>query len=220
MAWSFYRSIIAFNSPTNIRETRVDIRIDRFPAGDIEYRRVLRTPVNTKGSSWQASTNLTSASALQLVDGRVDDPANQLSTPPNPAGFRLTWHLVPNGGGIRRETAYDVIAYAILWTSQYSESTKFTGLREMSVPGGRVVVRFMSNQNQHHDPMTFGFAATVIKSLPQVLENFGHFVESFALVSTPDNEVCGYVGIWNRGTPPSNVLDGGVGNNTALSSVA
>lgn len=59
-------------------------------------------------------------------------------------------------------------------------------------------VRLESYQVGHWDPMTYGFAARVIKTIPRFLEAT-KFHEAFFQVLTPDNRICGSVGIFIRG---------------------
>lgn len=198
IAWGLYQSIIAYNVPDNRRETVASIKVHGYLVGDINYLQVAQAPEAAKAAIEEAPTNGTSATALQMMSSMINDPVEKAAVPSNPGGYRLSWHFVPNGGAIRRETAYDAVAYAILWTAQFSESTRFSGSRQLSVPGGRVVVRFNSFQTRRRDQLTLGFAATVVKSIPDYLEKSGHFREAFVVIEAQNGEVCGQVGIWNQ----------------------
>ncbi|KAL8721359.1 MAG: hypothetical protein Q9225_001938 [Loekoesia sp. 1 TL-2023] len=216
MAWGLYRSIIAYNVPDNRRETVASIAVQGNPVGDIEYLLVAQASEAARAGLEKAPMNRTSAIALQRTSSMMSDPVEKAAVPSNPAGYRLSWHFVPNGGAIRRETAYDAIAYAILWTAQFSESTRFTGYRQLSVAGGRVLVRINSFQIGQRDLMTVGFAATVAKSIPEYLEKSGRFREAFVTVEAQSGEIIGQVGIWNREPRPGNVLDDNSRNITAF----
>ncbi|KAI4187263.1 MAG: hypothetical protein LQ348_004119 [Seirophora lacunosa] len=193
LIWGLYRSIIAYNIPDNIRETLASIYIEGLQVADIEYLKLAPTPIVTNQGPGNV-TALTSATALQMLSamGDASNAKEQVMVGTN--RFRLRFVLETNGQEIRRETAYDTIAYAILWTSQYSESTPLTGVRVLSVPGGGSVVRFVSYQAA----MTLGFAATVTRSIPTMLENAGRFQEAFMLVQDEEGQVCGVIGIWNE----------------------
>ncbi|KAL8961997.1 MAG: hypothetical protein Q9193_001535 [Seirophora villosa] len=196
LVWGLYRSIIAYNVPNNIRETLASIYIEGLPVADIEYLKLAPTPMATNQGPGNV-TALTSAAALQMLSAMGDASKAEASKAEEQVmvdtnGFRLRFVLETDGQVIRRETVYDTIAYAILWTSQYSESTPLTGTRVLSVPGGGSVVRFVSYQAE----MTLGFAATVARSIPTMLESVGRFQEAFMLVQDEEAHICGVIGIW------------------------
>ncbi|KAL8752629.1 MAG: hypothetical protein Q9184_005670, partial [Pyrenodesmia sp. 2 TL-2023] len=89
----------------------------------------------------------------------------------------------------------------VVYTAQYVESTTFIGTRILSVPGGDVVVRFVSYQIGQDMPMTIGFAATIARSIPMALEERGQFQEAFVLVSTAEGRTCGMIGLGKRIDP-------------------
>lgn len=178
-----------------------NIVVYNVPVADIDFIKIPTPGIGTQKRSAEPLANLTSASALQLLSNVDDDFFNNTTPPSNTHGYRLEWGIVPNGHVLRRETAYDTVAYAILWTSQYLESTEVGGFRQLSVPGGRVTVRFSSFQVDQSAPMTLGFAATVAKLIPLYLESIGMFREAIATVRTPDGRVCGQVGIFNEKLP-------------------
>ncbi|KAL8832688.1 MAG: hypothetical protein Q9170_004786 [Blastenia crenularia] len=209
LVWGLFYSVVAYNSPSNVRETIASVFIHGLPVADIDYLQASQAPVATEKIAGKPSRNLTSASALQMSSTSDRDLVNL-------GAYHVSFHFVPGGIGIRRESAYDAIAYSILWTAQFKESTRFTGLRQISVPGGRVVVRFMSYQLRGHDPLTLGFAATIVKTIPQTLESLGNFQESFMLVHTADNEICGQIGIWYQDAVIGNGLHDNGGNLTGL----
>ncbi|KAL8934391.1 MAG: hypothetical protein Q9211_005252 [Gyalolechia sp. 1 TL-2023] len=198
MAWALYWSIVAFNVPVNTRETLADIAIHGVPMGDIYYLDSPQAPVATKERSREILANLTSASALQMLTIMDDDLPHNTMARLNTPNLGIDWHIVPNGGSIRRETAYDAVAYAILWTAQFPESTEVGGFRQLSVPGGSVVVQLMSFQIGRHPPITLGLTATVANTIPLYLEKLGHFREALATVYTQDRRVCAQVAIRKR----------------------
>ncbi|KAL8860909.1 MAG: hypothetical protein Q9178_002664 [Gyalolechia marmorata] len=192
MAWGLYRSVIAFNNPDNLRESAVTIFIEGRRVAIIRYLHdppALNMPQDRIEG---ATTSLSSGSASQML--QLKDNATMLDA----NGYRLHWIAVRGGETLRRETVYDTVAYAILWTAPYVESVRFTGRLAISVPGGRMFVRLESLQIGHWESLTYGFIATVIKAIPKVLEAQGKFQEAFFQVLTPDNRVCGTVGIFMR----------------------
>lgn len=201
LAWGLYWSIIAFNIPANTRETIANIVIHGVPVADIDYLKIPQPREATSKRSGEPLANLTSASALQLLDSVDDDFFNNTMAPSDNHGYRVEWAIVPNGDTIRRETAYDTVAYAILWTAQFLETSAVGRFRQLSVPGGHITVRFISFRIDGDAPMTLGFVATVAKMIPQFLESIGIFREAIATVRTPDGRVCGQVGIWNKRLP-------------------
>lgn len=201
IVWGLYRSVIAYNMPSNVRETRASIFINGFPVGKIEYTLFPQAPNVAQEPPRNVSKGLTSVSAMQMLSTLGDFSREDLN---NAGGYSLRFVLVGGGAPIRRETAYDAIAYAILYTAQYEESSTFTGTRILSVPGGDVVVRFVSYQVGEHKPMTLGFAATVVRSIPRALENCGRFQEAYVLVSAASGQSCGVIGLWKR-FPQTNI---------------
>ncbi|KAL8920257.1 MAG: hypothetical protein Q9172_004570 [Xanthocarpia lactea] len=192
MAWGLYRSVIAFNNPDNWKESSVTIFIEDRRVALIRYLhapQVLNLPQDRIEG---ATTSLSSGSASQMLQPKDN------ATMSDAIGYRLHWILVRGGETLRRETVYDTVAHAILWTAPYLEDVRFTGRRSISVPGGRMFVRLESFQIGHWDPLTYGFAATVVKAIPKVLEAQGKFEEAFFQILTPDNRVCGTVGIFIR----------------------
>ncbi|KAL8936040.1 MAG: hypothetical protein Q9216_005135 [Gyalolechia sp. 2 TL-2023] len=198
IAWGLYRSIIAFNVPDNTRETVAKVAVHGLPVGDIDYLQLPQAPMVTSKRSGRTLANLTSASAMQMLSNIDDDLFQASMQPSNAPGYRLDWNIVPNGATIRRETAYDAVAYAVLWTAQFPESTELDGFRQLTVRGGSVTVRYMSFQLDRLSPMTLGFAATIAVLIPKYLEDLGHFREAIATVYTLDGRVCGQVGIWKQ----------------------
>lgn len=198
MAWGLYRSIVAFNVPENTRETMANIVVHGVSVGDIDYLQLPQAPVATKERSGETLANLTSASALHMLSSMDDDLPESTMPPSNAPGDRLRWNIVPNGGAIRRETAYDAVAYSILWIAQFPESTEVGGFRELTVPGGSITVRFLSFQVGRRAPMTLGYAATVATLIPHYLESLGHFREAIATIYTQDGQIRGQVGIWKQ----------------------
>ncbi|KAL8969181.1 MAG: hypothetical protein Q9197_004478 [Variospora fuerteventurae] len=207
LAWGLYRSIIAFNSPDNIRETLASVFVEGLQVADIEYLNLPQMRIATKPGP-TSFTTLTSATALQMLSAVGDGSKAKGQAVGDTSGWRLRFALVTDGQLIRRETAYDAIAYAILWTSQFSESTPFKGTRILSVPGGSCVVRFVSYQDDPNKPMTLGFAATVARSIPVPLEDLG-FQEAFILVVNDEGQTCGAIGLWAATSRPHGLL--GVG---------
>ncbi|KAL8708973.1 MAG: hypothetical protein Q9220_006181 [cf. Caloplaca sp. 1 TL-2023] len=196
IAWGVYRSVIAFNYPPNLRETKATVSVLSHPNAEIGYLQTSQAPAAIQRRPGNETWDLSSASALQMLHVLDHDLSKRVTPSPNPNGFSLRFFLRQHGREIRRETAYDTVAYAILWTARFAEDTKFTGQRTIAVPGGRVYVRFQSYQIRQWDPMTLGFAATVARTLPQILEEYGRFQEAFFQVNTPDGDACGTIGIY------------------------
>lgn len=199
VAWGLYWSVIAFNNPENNKESAAAIFIGGRRTAVIRYLQVFQAPVSVKHGFGNATTSLSHGSALQMLRAKDNGVMRSATLMPDALGYRLKWVLAPGGKALRRETAYDTVAYAILWTAQYNEDMRFTGIRSISVPGGRVYVRLESYQVGRWDPMTFGFAATVLKTIPTFLEAHAKFEEAFFQVLTPDNSVCGSIGIFIKG---------------------
>lgn len=199
VAWGLYWSVIAFNNPENNKESAAAIFIGGRRTAVIRYLQVFQAPVSVKHGFGNATTSLSHGSALQMLRAKDNGVMRSATLMPDALGYRLKWVLAPRGKALRRETAYDTVAYAILWTAQYNEDMRFTGIRSISVPGGRVYVRLESYQVGRWDPMTFGFAATVLKTIPTFLEAHAKFEEAFFQVLTPDNSVCGSIGIFIKG---------------------
>ncbi|KAL8846812.1 MAG: hypothetical protein Q9221_008120 [Calogaya cf. arnoldii] len=198
VAWGLYWSIIAFNNPANVKESAVAIFVGGRRNAIIRYLHAFKEPLSVIDGIGKAKTSLSYASALQMLQTKDDGTMTNASLMPDAIGYRLKWVLAPGGVALRRETVYDTIAYAMLWTAQHVEEMRFTGFRSISVPGGRVFVRLESYQIGRFDPLTYGFAATVLKTIPSFLEAQARFVEAFFQVLTPDNSVCGTVGIFMR----------------------
>ncbi|KAL8899282.1 MAG: hypothetical protein Q9207_006274 [Kuettlingeria erythrocarpa] len=213
IVWGLYRSVIAYNMPSNVRETRASIFISEFPAGRIDYTLLPLAPIVAKENPRKANTALTSVSAMQMLSTLGD---SSRGVPIDAGGYSLRFVLIGGGAAIRRETAYDAIAYAILYTAQFDESSIFTGTRILSVPGGDVVVRFVSYQVGERKPMTLGFAATITKSIPMALENSGRFQEAYVLVTAAEGQTCGVIGLWKREVPQTGIASVSSVNSTAL----
>ncbi|KAL8910950.1 MAG: hypothetical protein Q9171_003817 [Xanthocarpia ochracea] len=181
MAWGLYRTVIAFNNPDNLQESAAAIFIEDRRVALIRYLHVPEALSLPQDPIEGATTSLSTGSASQMLQPKDN------ATMPDAIGYRL--HLIRVIGGeiLRRETVYDTVAYAILWTAPYLENTRFTGRRSISVPGGRMYVRLESYQIGHWDPLTYGFAATVVKAIPKFLEAQGKFEECYFQVLTPDN---------------------------------
>lgn len=199
VAWGLYWSIIAFNNPANVKESAVAIFVGGRRNAIIRYLQAFKEPVSVIDGRGNATRSLSYASALQMLQTKDDGSMTTASRMSDAIGYRLKWVLAPGGVALRRETVYDTIAYAMLWTAQYNKEIRFTGFRSISVPGGRVFVRLESYQIGRWDPLTYGFAATVLKTIPSFLEAQARFEEAFFQVLTPDNKVCGTVGIFMRG---------------------
>lgn len=197
VAWGMYWSVIAFNNPANVRESAVATFTGGRRNAVIRYLQASRAPTSVNDRLDNTTTSLSYDSALQMLQ------ANDQGLPPatlvqDDVGYQLKWVLLPGGEVLRRETVYDTIAYAMLWTAQHTEDMRFTGFRSISVPGGRVFVRLESYRIGRWVPMTYGFAATVLKTIPSYLEANAKFGEAFFQVLTPDSRVCGSVGIFIR----------------------
>lgn len=205
MVWGLYRSVIAYNIPNNVRETQASIFVSGLRVGDIEYLKLPQATAAPEEHLGNLTATLNSASASRMLSAIGDRPITGVSVWPNPAGYNLRFVLVANGEVIRRETAYDTVAYAILWAAQFDENLPLIGTRVLTIPGGSFEVRFVSYQIVQHIPMTTGFAATVAKSIPMLLENSGRFQESFVLVVTADGQTTGIIGLWKRRSPPRNL---------------
>ncbi|KAL8669504.1 MAG: hypothetical protein Q9168_005906 [Polycauliona sp. 1 TL-2023] len=198
VAWGLYWSVIAFNSPANLKESALAIYTDGRRNAVIRYLQATPAPVPVRLELGNATTSLSHASALQMIQFHDDEPSTSATLALDTIGYGLKWILVPGGETLRRETVYDTVAYAILWTAQWSEDTRFTGFRSLSVPGGQMFVRLESYRVGRWMAMTYGFAATVIKTLPQLLEAHAKFQEALFQVLTPDGQVCGSIGIFIR----------------------
>lgn len=201
MVWGLYRSVIAYNMPDNNRETLAIVSIFGRQVAEIGYRMAPRAPVSARQVSRSVPSGLTSASAMLSSVGDRLGAGAKIAT--SLVGWNLRCVLVDGGQFIRRQTAYDAIAYAMLWTSQYKQESMFTGNRVLSVPGGSVVVRFVSYPMGRHMPMTLGAAATIAEVIPSFLEDNHQFREAYIEVLTPDDQPYGIVGIWKRGSPPA-----------------
>ncbi|KAL9594898.1 MAG: hypothetical protein Q9179_005190 [Wetmoreana sp. 5 TL-2023] len=195
-AWGLYWSVIAFNNPNNLRETVANIIDNGLLVAQIFYRRAFATSPSAPGLLGNATAGMSFASTLQMFQGEGDESVAGAVLPQVPEGYSIRWVLVPNGAKIRRQTAYDTVAYAILWTAQFREPSRFTGTRRISVPGGRVSVYFASWQIARWEPMTFGTAATNARLIPLFLELEKQFQEGFVEFLAPDGQVVGNVGIF------------------------
>ncbi|KAL8991764.1 MAG: hypothetical protein Q9169_007673, partial [Polycauliona sp. 2 TL-2023] len=196
VAWGLYWSIIAFNSPANIRESAMATYTGGRRNTVIRYLQASPAPMSGSFEPGNATTSLSHGSALQMFQAKDNGLSTSTTLVQDEVGYRLKWALAPRGETLRRETVYDTIAYAMLWTAQYQEEMRFTGFRSISVPGGRVFVRLESWQVGRWMAMTYGFAATVIKTIPQFLEAHTKFVEAFFQILAPDGTICGSVGIF------------------------
>ncbi|KAI4270852.1 MAG: hypothetical protein LQ337_006426 [Flavoplaca oasis] len=198
VAWGLYWSIIAFNNPANVRESAVATFTGGRRNAIIRYLQVSPAPASFNDRLDNTTTSLSYGSALQMLQTQDQGQRTSATLVQDDVGYQLKWLLVSGGEVLRRETVYDTIAYAMLWTAQYTEDMRFIGLRSISVPGGRVYVRLESYQVGRWVPMTYGFAATVLKTIPSYLEANAKFEEAFFQVLTPDSKVCGSVGIFIR----------------------
>lgn len=110
IVWGLYRSVIAYNMPDNVRETRATIMVHGLYMAKIDYTLFPQAPTVAKKESQNVNTALTSELALQMLSSvghRLRGNAD------NPRGYSLRFILVGGGAAIRRETAYDAIAYAM-----------------------------------------------------------------------------------------------------------
>lgn len=214
IAWGLYRSVIAFNSPNNIRETMATVLIYGRLVGQVEYCRTW-SPLPSDKSLVGDATSVSFASALQLLQGEGDAVVMRAISTPVTDGYSFRWVPATRGAKIRRETAYDTIAYAILWTAQFRDTTRFTGSRHISVPGGRVYVGFASWQIGRWEPLTFGLAATFAKMMPPFLELGVQFQEGFFEYFAPDGELVAKVGIFVSGSIAEGLLSNNAESVTA-----
>ncbi|KAL9596715.1 MAG: hypothetical protein Q9219_005626 [cf. Caloplaca sp. 3 TL-2023] len=202
LAWGLYRSVIAFNNPDNTRETIASIRIHGVQVADLDFLEVLSpSTVAAKEDLEDPAddrpiTNLTSATALKLLASTGTNSTKRARAPASRLRYSMSWHAELGGAHLRRQSAYDAIAYAILWTSQFPESASVTGHVSCAVPGGRIVVRFMSYSFGGLGLMTYGFVATILRSLPDFLEGLAYFQEAFVTISLDDGRHVGQIGIY------------------------
>ncbi|KAL9036798.1 MAG: hypothetical protein Q9180_004088, partial [Flavoplaca navasiana] len=200
VAWGLYWSVIAFNNPANVKELAVATATGGRRNAVIRYLDASPAPepapVNDRLDN--TTRSLSHGSALQMLQPQDHGQRTPATLVQDDVGYQLKWLLVSGGEALRRETVYDTIAYAMLWTAQYAEDMRFIGFRSISVPGGRVYVRLESYQVGRWVPMTYGFAATVLKTIPSYLEANARFEEAFFQVLTPDSKVCGSIGIFIR----------------------
>lgn len=207
IVWGLYRSVIAYNNPDNTRESLASVYIHGLQVADIETLKIPRlqaqaqAPVASDQGLGNDTTHLTPTSALQTLSKLDHRPKAGAMMAGDAAGFKLHWVLVARGETIRRETAYDAVAYAILWTSQYDQGASARGTRTLSVPGGDVFVRFVAYPPESRIPtLTIGFFATIANSIPKFLEASERFQEGFVQVLTANGQACGLIGIWKRGS--------------------
>ncbi|CAO1605250.1 hypothetical protein XANCAGTX0491_008772 [Xanthoria calcicola] len=198
VAWGLYWSVIAFNNPENNKESAATISIAGRRTAVIRYLQAAQAPAAVKHGNENATASLSYVSASQMLRANDNVAMKTATLMPDALGYRLQWVVIPGSEALRRETAYDTIAYAILWTAQYNEDMRFTGSRSIAFPGGRVFIRLESYQIGRWVPLTYGFAATVIKVIPTFLEAHGKFEEALFQVLTPDGQICGSVGIFIR----------------------
>ncbi|KAL8807683.1 MAG: hypothetical protein Q9200_004568 [Gallowayella weberi] len=189
IVWGLYWSVIAFNSPNNVRESAANVLLYGWRTAKIEWLQVSQARVNAKDGSSNDTTSPSPVSEKQMM--RLGDIGD--ITP-----LTLKWTMSPTGHPIRRETAYDTVAFAILYTANFQENTRVQGYRSVSFPGGRVFVAFDSNQVGHWPAITWGQAARIVTILPTFLEGQERFQDAFIQLYTPDNQLLGMIGIFNR----------------------
>ncbi|KAL8781844.1 MAG: hypothetical protein Q9213_005819 [Squamulea squamosa] len=206
VAWGLYRSVIAFNNPENVRESQTTVFTGGRRNTIIRFMQAPQVLVTAKAEVENATTSLSYSSASQMVQAKDVGKVTSAILMPDALGYRLHWVIAPDAEALRRETVYDTAAYAMLWTAQYDEDMRFTGLRSISVPGGRTFVRLESYQIGHWVPLTYGFAATVIMTIPAFLEGGPRFQEAFFQVMTPDDRICGTIGIFIRDHRPNHEI--------------
>ncbi|KAL8680637.1 MAG: hypothetical protein Q9186_003175 [Xanthomendoza sp. 1 TL-2023] len=194
LAWGLYRSVIAFNVPSNVRESAVNIFLHGQRIAKIEYLQVSEALAKAKDGSSNDTMSSPSVSEMEMIQLGGDGV-----TTPIPAMYTLRWRMSAHGHSIRRETAYDTVAFAILYAAPFAEDAKLQGYRTISFAGGQAFVTFDSNPIGHWPAITWGQAASIVRLLPTFLEQKERFQDAFAQVYTPNNKLFGMVGIFHKG---------------------
>ncbi|KAL8801049.1 MAG: hypothetical protein Q9182_004741 [Xanthomendoza sp. 2 TL-2023] len=189
LVWGLYRSVIAFNVPNNVRESAANVFLDGLRIAKIEWLQVSQARVHARDGSSNDTTSPSPVSEMQMM--RLADHGEL--TP-----LTLKWRMSPTGHSIRRETAYDTVAFAILYTANFQENTRVQGYRTVSFPGGRLFVAFDSNPIGRWPAITWGQAARVVTLLPTFLEGQERFQDALVQLYTPDDRLIGMVGIFNK----------------------
>ncbi|KAL9580062.1 MAG: hypothetical protein Q9212_004719 [Teloschistes hypoglaucus] len=209
MAWALYYSVIAFNNPTNTRELLASIFLYDKLVGSIDYRKI--SPLLS--SAQEPGGNATANMAQLLQDTGATE-----------SGFSLRWMPVPGGAFIRRETAYDTVAYAILCTAPLSKDTRLIARDRVAVPGGHVYLNIDPGpRGSRWGTMAVGTIAQILPQIPRFLEQDIAFQEAAFEYVAPDGSYAGSVGIYVRthtAGDPSNRLDGNATLRTGNNSTA
>ncbi|KAL8662713.1 MAG: hypothetical protein Q9202_004498 [Teloschistes flavicans] len=215
MAWGLYYSVIAFNNPANTRELSANIFLYDRLVGSIEYRKVPRALSPAKGPAGNVT-----ASMAQLLQNEDDQTAAKAANP----GFSLRWMPVRGGAFIRRETAYDTIAYAILCTAPLPRETKLLYKDRVAVPGGQVYLGIDPGPpGGQWGTMTIETVARIFPQIPRFLEQDVAFREAAFEYVAPDGTYAGSVGMYVTGhtaADPSNLSDGNASSSNASNSTA
>ena len=205
--------MIAFNNPSNVRESRATSRFLDTPTGQLYFYRAAPTPAvpelpsvdgtaEPNASSLPFSRDSRDASEIKKLAARLTD------------GYSFRWMPVPGGAPIRRESAYDVIAYAILWTAreEQKEELAVDDIRRIAYDGSTNHIAFVTFQVKQWKRLTFGEAALFAKTMAVYLELAPIFTEAFFEYLAPDGEIVGKIGIFVDASAADSLLKN---NNTS-----
>ncbi|KAL8639693.1 MAG: hypothetical protein Q9228_003298 [Teloschistes exilis] len=215
MAWALYYSVIAFNNPANNRELSASVFLYDKLVGSIDYRKTSPGLSSADGPAGNATASM--AQLLQNED-------NQTETGAKESGFSLRWMPVPGGAFIRRETAYDTVAYAILCTAPLQKDTRLIAPERVAVPGGHVYLKIDPGRfGGRWGTMSAGTIAQILPQIPRFLEQDIAFQEAAFEYIAPDGSYAGSVGLYvttHEAANPSNLLGGNAASSTGSNSTA
>ncbi|KAL8689039.1 MAG: hypothetical protein Q9218_005197 [Villophora microphyllina] len=214
MAWALYYSVIAFNNPVNIRETTANIFLYDKLVGHVDYRHALGPMSSAEEPTGNATASAITTSMAQLLQTEDDAVVTKALSPVADEGFSLRWKILPYGGKIRRETAFDTIAYTILCTGPLDKEARLQGERRVAVPGGRVFLKIDPGRTGRWGPMTVGTIAELAQRMAQFLEVGGTFQEALIEYIAPDGSTVGSLGIFYTMDNGVNRSDDRTGNAT------
>ncbi|KAI4195072.1 MAG: hypothetical protein LQ350_007403 [Teloschistes chrysophthalmus] len=219
MAWALYYSVIAFNNPANTRELLATVFLYDKLVGSIDYRKTSPVLSSAQGPGGNATANM-----AQLLQDEDNHTGAKALSPPTQSGFSLRWMPVPGGAFIRRETAYDTVAYAILCTAPLSKDTRLIAKDRVAVPGGHVFLKIDPGPRESRwGTMAVGTIAQILPQIPRFLEHDRAFHEAAFEYVAPDGSYAGSVGIYVRthtAGDPSNLLDRNATSSTGNNSTA
>ncbi|KAL8970465.1 MAG: hypothetical protein Q9183_001513, partial [Haloplaca sp. 2 TL-2023] len=211
--WALYTSVIAFNNPVNVRESRATSRFIDTPTGQVYFYRAAPIPLTPELPSVDGTGEPNASSLSSSRGSRAADEMKKLAVRLT-NGYSFQWIRVPGGSQIRRESAYDVIAYAILWTAREEQKEELADddIRRVAFPGSPNYIAFTTYQVKQWKRLTFGEAALFAKTMAVYLELGPIFTEGFFQYLAPDGEIVGKIGIFVDASAADSLL---TRNNTA-----